>query len=260
MHWIALAISAVATVVVCVTLYRHGWRSRNQVIVVVVFGLPWVGWVVGLPWIACVALMIAGAVWLALYLTGWGPEHTVSFVVVFGLPWVGWVMGLPWIACVALMIAGVIVAVRSWASLQKMGKRLLQKMEERLDHSLDGLTLGEPPPVLPPWPKPPWGEPPPVLPPWPEPPPGSQYRAAMSSPRSREDEEDLSEEELAAEYARAADYDLRRASRWRRAIRSILQARERRRGRGRVAGERVRDIYFKRQPRHLRRRPRGDTP
>jgi len=215
------------------------------VIVVVVFGLPWVGWVVGLPWIACVALMIAGAVWLALYLTGWGPEHTVSFVVVFGLPWVGWVMGLPWIACVALMIAGVIVAVRSWASLQKMGKRLLQKMEERLDHSLDGLTLGEPPPVLPPWPKPP---------------PGSQYRAAMSSPRSREDEEDLSEEELAAEYARAADYDLRRASRWRRAIRSILQARERRRGRGRVAGERVRDIYFKRQPRHLRRRPRGDTP
>ena len=214
MHWIALAISAVATVVVCVTLYRHGWRSRNQVIVVVVFGLPWVGWVVGLPWIACVALMIAG----------------------------------------------VIVAVRSWASLQKMGKRLLQKMEERLDHSLDGLTLGEPPPVLPPWPKPPWGEPPPVLPPWPEPPPGSQYRAAMSSPRSREDEEDLSEEELAAEYARAADYDLRRASRWRRAIRSILQARERRRGRGRVAGERVRDIYFKRQPRHLRRRPRGDTP
>ncbi len=112
----------------------------------------------GLPWIACVALMIAMAVWLALYLSGWGLEYLVSFVVVFGLPWVGWVVGLPWIACVSMMIAGVIVAVGSWA--------LLQKMEERLNHHLDGPPRGEPPPVLPPWP-----EPPPLGPPRGEPPP-----------------------------------------------------------------------------------------
>ena len=41
---------------------------------------------------------------------------------------------------------------------------------------------------------------------------------------------------------RADEFDLRRAGRLRRSIRSVLQARERRRGRGRVAGERIRDI------------------
>jgi hypothetical protein len=41
---------------------------------------------------------------------------------------------------------------------------------------------------------------------------------------------------------RADEFDLRRAGRLRRSIRSILQARERRKNRGRVADERVRDI------------------
>ncbi len=128
--------------------------------VIVVFGLPWVGWVVGLPAIVCVALMIAMAVWLALHLGGWGIEHQVSLVVVFGLPWVGWVVGLPWIARAMLMIFGVVVVVRSWASLKKMD----QKMQERLKRHLDGPPGSEPPPLLPPG-----GEPPPLLPPWGEP-------------------------------------------------------------------------------------------
>lgn len=42
--------------------------------------------------------------------------------------------------------------------------------------------------------------------------------------------------------SRADEFDLRRAGRLRRSIRSVLQARERRRGRGRGADERVIDI------------------
>ncbi len=44
-----------------------------------------------------------------------------------------------------------------------------------------------------------------------------------------------------------ADEDIRRAGRLRRAVRSVLQGRRRRRGTGRVANERLRDIFRRRR-------------
>ncbi len=283
MFWIAVAVSAAGTVLACITIYRYvSHRFRHLVLPIGISGLTWAGWASGLSAMACVALMIAMATWLALNLSGWGPKVQFPLVVVFGLPWAGWVLGLPWIACVALVPVGVGVVVRSWALIEKMDERSFRRgleyvknLDERSyrrhlkwleEQGIPAKVIEEwqeqgmlppwppvPPEPLPPWPPvspeplPPWPPvPPEPLPPWPPVPPeplpvppetpsGGQEDVVMSSQYEREPEV------------------FHRAGRIRRAIRSVLQARGARRGRGQIANERLRDIFFTRR----RRGPRG---
>ncbi len=261
MFWIAVAVSAAGTVLACITIYRYvSHRFRHLVLPIGISGLTWAGWASGLSAMACVALMIAMATWLALNLSGWGPKVQFPLVVVFGLPWAGWVLGLPWIACVALVPVGVGVVVRSWALIEKMDERSFRRgleyvknLDERSyrrhlkwleEQGIPAKVIEEwqeqgmlPPwPPVPPEPLPPWPPvPPEPLPVPPETPSGGQEDVVMSSQYEREPEV------------------FHRAGRIRRAIRSVLQARGARRGRGQIANERLRDIFFTRR----RRGPRG---